>query len=232
MLDINKHKIFLVQILKDIYSDLELANWLGFKGGSALMFFYDLPRFSVDLDFNLISEGKEKDVFEKMREILLKYGTIHDEAQKFYGPLLVLDYGSGERKLKIEISNRKFADRYEIKDLLGIKMKVMTGPDLLAHKLCALLDRNTVTNRDIFDCWFLMNKHIPVNKTIVEKRMNISLAAYLEKCIDKMESLKNRSLLQGIGELIDEDMKNFVHQHLKTETIILFRFYQNFPITG
>ena len=59
MIDINKHKYFLVQILKDIYSDIELANCLGFKGGTALMFFYDLPRFSVDLDFNLIKEGKE-----------------------------------------------------------------------------------------------------------------------------------------------------------------------------
>jgi len=42
MIDINKHKYFLVQILKGIYSDIELANCLGFKGGTALMFFYDL----------------------------------------------------------------------------------------------------------------------------------------------------------------------------------------------
>jgi predicted nucleotidyltransferase component of viral defense system len=50
MVDINRHRFLLVQILKDIYADLELANCLGFKGGTALMFFYDLPRFSVDLD--------------------------------------------------------------------------------------------------------------------------------------------------------------------------------------
>jgi hypothetical protein len=46
MMDVNRHKFFLVQILKDIYSDIELANWLGFKGGTSLMFFYDLPRLS------------------------------------------------------------------------------------------------------------------------------------------------------------------------------------------
>ncbi len=40
MIEINKHKIFLVRILKDIYSDIDLANSLGFKGGTALMFFY------------------------------------------------------------------------------------------------------------------------------------------------------------------------------------------------
>jgi predicted nucleotidyltransferase component of viral defense system len=51
MIDINRHKFLLLQILKDIYSNIELSNWLGFKGGTALLFFYDLPRFSVDLDF-------------------------------------------------------------------------------------------------------------------------------------------------------------------------------------
>jgi hypothetical protein len=46
MVNINKHKFFLLQILKDICSDIELGSCLGFKGGTALMFFYDLPRFS------------------------------------------------------------------------------------------------------------------------------------------------------------------------------------------
>jgi len=67
MVNINKHKFFLTQILKDIYSDIELANSLGFKGGTALMFFYDLPRFSIDLDFNLLYLAKEKTVYEKVR---------------------------------------------------------------------------------------------------------------------------------------------------------------------
>jgi len=59
MFDINRHRFYLVQILKDVYSDLELANYLGFKGGTALMFFYDLPRFSVDLDFDLLMRKKK-----------------------------------------------------------------------------------------------------------------------------------------------------------------------------
>jgi hypothetical protein len=39
-MDLNKHKFFMLQILRDIYSDLALSNQLGFKGGTALMFFY------------------------------------------------------------------------------------------------------------------------------------------------------------------------------------------------
>jgi Domain of unknown function (DUF1814). len=230
MVNINQHKFFLAQILKDIYSDIELANYLGFKGGTALMFFYDLPRFSVDLDFNLLNPAKEKTVYEKVRKILLKYGKIFDEAMKFYGPIIVLDYGVGERKLKVEVSNRQWDNHYEIKNLLGIHMQVMVAPDMFAHKLCALLDRGEVTNRDIFDSWFFMQKQTPINKEIVETRMEMSLADYIGKCIDQLESMNDRGMLNGLGELMDEDMKKFVRTKLRTETISLLRFYKEFPI--
>ncbi len=231
MVDINKHKFFLFQILKDIYSDIELANSLGFKGGTALMFFYGLPRFSVDLDFNLIEADKEEIVYEKIRKILLKYGTIHDEAKKFYGPIIVLNYGIGERKLKVEISKRKFDDHYEIRNLLGVDMKVLMAADMFAHKFCALLDRDAMINRDIFDSWFFMNNKTPINKNIVETRMKMPYTDYLQKCIDRLETMKNRKLLQGLGELMDDKMKNFVRSGLLKETIILLNFYKDFPIT-
>ena len=230
MVNINKHKFFLMQILKDIYSDIELANCLGFKGGTALMFFYDLPRFSVDLDFNLLNPAKEKTVYEKVRTILSKQGTIFDEAMKFYGPIIVLDYGIGERKLKVEISNRQWNNRYEIKNLLGINMQVMVASDMFAHKLCAMLDRGEVTNRDIFDSWFFMQKQTPINKDIVENRMEMPLADYIQKCIGHLESMSDRGMLNGLGELMDEDIKKFVRSKLRTETISLLQFYKEFPI--
>jgi predicted nucleotidyltransferase component of viral defense system len=219
-----------MQILKDIYSDIELANCLGFKGGTALMFFYDLPRFSVDLDFNLLDPAKEKAVYEKVRKILSKQGKILDEALKFYGPIIVLDYGTGERKLKVEISSRQWNNRYEIKNLLGINMQVMVASDMFAHKLCAMLDRGEVTNRDIFDSWFFMQKRTPINKDIVETRMEMPLVDYIQKCIEHLESMSDRGMLNGLGELMDEDMKKFVRSKLRTETISLLRFYKEFPI--
>ena len=230
MIDLNRHKFFLVKILKDIYTDIELANYLGFKGGTALMFFYDLPRFSVDLDFNLLDVKKEDIVYRKVRKILLKYGTIFDEAKKFYGPLIVLDYGFKERKLKVEISNRLFDDRYEMKNLLGINMKVMVREDMFAHKLCALLDRNVITNRDIFDCRFFMQNQTPVNKSIVESRMEMPLTDYLQKCIEHLESLSDKGLLQGMGELMDNKMKKNIQMKMLPEVIELLKFYKKFPI--
>ena len=230
MVDINRHRFFLVQILKDINSDIELANSLGLKGGTALMFFYDLPRLSIDLDFNLLSPGKERFVYEQIRKIIRRYGTISDEAMKFYGPLIVLDYGTGERKLKIEVSNRNFDNKYEIKNLLGINMLVMVQEDMFAHKLCALLDRNFIANRDIFDSWFFMHKQTPVNTAIVESRMGMSYQDYIQKCINTLEILSDRGILQGLGELTGDDMKKFVRTKLRTETIGLLKFYKDFPV--
>jgi len=230
MVDKNRHRFYLVQILKDIYSDLELANSLGFKGGTALMFFYNLPRFSVDLDFNLLDAYKEEIVYRKIHQILLKYGKIFDEAKKFYGPLIVLDYGKDERKLKVEISNRVFNNRYEIKNLLGINVKVMVQEDMFAHKLCALLDRNAIANRDIFDCWFFMQKQTPINKTIVETRMDMSLSDYLQACIEHLEGMSDQGLLQGMGELTDGKMKRFVKVNMRSELIKLMKFYKEYPI--
>ena len=230
MIDINKHRFFLFQLLKEIYSDIEISSFLGFKGGTALMFFYDLPRFSVDMDFNLLDDEKEGLVFERIRSILLRYGRIHDEARKYFGPVFVLDYGMHERKLKVEISKRVFPDRYEIKSLMGQSVKVMVVEDMLAHKLCALLDRASITNRDVFDLWFLLSKHTPVNDLIVQHRMDMPLQDYLDRCISAVEKLPGNRLLAGLGELMDEPMKNFVRSKLKQEVLGLLRFYQAYPI--
>jgi len=231
-MDLNKHKFYMLQILKDIFSDAELADCLGFKGGTALMFFYDLPRFSVDLDFNLLDPSKEKQVYEKLRNILLKYGKIHDEALKFFGAIFVLDYGQNERKLKVEISNRQYDNHYEIKNLLGIEMRVLVRSDMFAHKLCALLDRTEITGRDIFDCWFFLNSHTPVNANIVESRMGMPLQDYLQHCIETLEQVSDKTIMNGLGELTDGEMKKFAKTKLRKETISLLTFFKAFPITS
>ena len=194
------------------------------------MFFFDLPRFSVDLDFNLLVDEKADLVYSRMRKILLKYGTIHDEAKKFYGPLLVLDYGFGERKLKVEISNRNFNDRYSVMNFLGINVRVMVPEDMFAHKLCALLDRNTLTPRDIFDCWFFAQKRTSLNGKIIESLMGMPLSDYLQTCIDQIEVFSDKKLLDGLGELMNPDMKKFVRTKMRTELVQLLNTYKAFPI--
>ncbi len=228
--DINKHKFFLLQILKDIYSDHELSVALGFKGGTAQMLFYDLPRFSVDLDFNLINKEKKEFVYDEIRQLLQKYGSIRDEAMKHYGLILVLDYGTNERNLKIEISGREFPDTYEIKNFLGINMKVLTKPDLFTHKICALTDRSQLAGRDIFDLFFFLKDKTPLNLSLFEFRMKTQLPIYIDKCIKVIEKTPESTILNSVGQMIDEQMKLFVKKNLKTEILQLLRIFKEYPL--
>ena len=116
MFDPIKHKIVLINLLKDIYSDVELRTILGFKGGTAAMMFYDLPRLSVDLDFDLLREDKKELVLEKIKKILQPYGEIHDVAEKRFTLFFLLSYEKGKQAVKIEISKRKGPNVYEFKN--------------------------------------------------------------------------------------------------------------------
>ena len=68
------------QILRDIYSDTSISSLVGFKGGTCAYFFYALPRFSVDLDFDLFKsdEATQKLVHKKIGGMLRKYGEVKD----------------------------------------------------------------------------------------------------------------------------------------------------------
>lgn len=105
----------------------------------------------------------------------------------------------------------------------------MIKPDMFAHKVCALLDRTSFTNRDLFDCWFFMHNQTPINKEIVEYRMKKPLPDYLQDCINYLEKMSDRNIVQGLGELLDVETKKFVKTKLRLETISLFKIYKDFP---
>src|SRR3989344_8575345 len=91
-LDTSLHKKILLQILKDIYADTTIAPLLGFKGGTAVFMFYDLGRFSLDLDFDLLDASKEEYVFGQVKEIAKNYGTIKEAERKQHTLIFVLSY--------------------------------------------------------------------------------------------------------------------------------------------
>lgn len=230
MMDVNKHKFFLIQVLKEIYADPALAVGLGFKGGTAMMLFHDLPRFSVDLDFNLLGDSESRSVYDKLRQLLMNYGTIHDEAKKHYGMILVLNYEQGGRNLKLEVSTRDYPDQYELRDYLGISMKVMALEYMFTHKLMAILDRSSLTNRDVFDTWFYMNKRLMLKKSVLDARLDCPLDEYLGRCIEAVQSIGSNRILDGMGELMDPDLKKWVKGNLVAEFVQLASMYRAMPL--
>ena len=228
-MDINKHRYFMTQVLLAVFRDKDLSPLLAFKGGTSLMLFHGLTRFSTDLDFNLLDADKAEFVFQRMHNLLLQYGTIDDEAMKLYGSILVLDYEKGERMLKIEISNRTFPNHYEIRTLVGTDIRVMTIADMFAHKICALGER--ITPRDIYDVWFFLKKHTEINSEIVELLKQKKLEDYCIGCANQVRSYNPRILMQGLGEvLLDNQSKKFVRNNLLTETAAALELFAMYPL--
>lgn len=228
-MDKQKHKLYMAQILSLIFKDKELCNILGFKGGTALMFFYNLPRFSTDLDFNLLCADKQDMVYDKVRQILLRFGNIDDEAKKMHGPILVLNYGKGERMLKVEITNRQYDNHYETKTLAGTDIRVLRVPDMFAHKLCAMGER--LSPRDVFDVWFFLQEmHASINENIIRERTGKSVAEYAAWCAKRVQEASPKLLMQGLGEVVDDGRtKNFIKTKLINETAQALELFAAFP---
>ena len=114
---------------------------------------------------------------------------------------------------------------------MGIEMRVLTKSDMFAHKLCALLDRNEITGRDVFDCWFFLQSRTPVNAEIVETRMGIPLQEHIQRCIEALLHLSDKTVMNGLGELTDGEIKKFAKTKLRQETVSLLEFFKVYPIT-
>jgi hypothetical protein len=157
---------------------------------------------------------------------LQEYGLLKEARIKRYSLFYVLSYNnkvSNACNIKIEINLRDFGSKYEMKSYLGISMKIMVREDMAAHKMVAMIERIGKTNRDIFDVWFFLKNHWPINETIIIKRTDLSLPQFLQKCIDMLEKMSDRGILSGIGELLDVKQKTWAKKALRSETIFLLK---------
>ena len=225
MLDKAQHKTILVKILKEIYSYPDLRYLLGFKGGTAAFLLYDLPRLSVDLDFDLLDENRKATVFEKLKKMLPQYGTVLETTEKRFTLFLLLSYKKGERKIKLEISKRPVKSSFELKNYLGIPMLVMKKDDMLAGKLSALLTRKKFAARDLFDLWYFLKNDWKIDEENLKNKTSMTLKLALKMAIKKVENVKKNQLLQGLGELLDDKQKNWVKEKLKEELLFQLKLY-------
>jgi len=224
MLDKNRHKIVLVKILKEIYSDPALRNILGFKGGTAAYLFYELPRFSVDLDFDLLEEKKKDFVFARLKEILPKVETLIEGTKKRYTLFYLMSYEKGERKIKIEISKRQGKSSFIVRSYLGIPILLMAKKDMAASKLAAFLTRKKFAARDLFDLWFFLKNNWEIDEETVKEKTGVTLNAALLKAVEKIKKIKKNQLLQGLGELLEEKQKSWIRENLQKEALFYLKY--------
>lgn len=223
MLTIEKHRTVMLGVLKEICEDTFLGPILGLKGGTLLYILYGLPRFSVDLDFDLLNSIDDDRILDKLEKILKRFGAIQELVSKKYSYFGLINYEKGQQGLKIEISKRDLGSSYEVSNYLGIAVKTMIKPDILANKLTALITRKKPANRDIFDTYFMLKNNWDINWDLVEKRNNIKRDQFIKKCIHLLEKWPIRNILDGLGELLDNKTKDWVKANLVKDTLFYLK---------
>lgn len=220
MSNIEAHHIRLSAILQAISKDPILSSSLVFKGGTALMMFHNLPRFSVDLDFTLTDKSVEKAVYNRLFSIAIEYGRIVDDNLGFFGSKIVISYGDNrEWNLKIEVSNRDFGEEYEVLSLNGSPIKVMKLEDMYANKLVALTERKGVANRDIFDINFFEELGVSPRERIIEIRTGLNPREYLPKVLEVLKAYPKNRILSSLAPLLTPEYQKWAKQNLLPETI-------------
>ncbi len=217
MLDRLRHEQILKSILRDIYTNINLQAAVAFKGGSCLYLFYGLNRFSVDLDFNLRTDKFDPKILDN---IVTKHLTINDHANKHNTWFWIGSYEKSFQKVKIEVSKRNYPDNYINMDFYGLSLPTMEPSCMLAHKLCAIIDRPKLQNRDIFDAHFMFSKDFLINEEIIKIRTGKSVKEYILELIEFIEKEVNSSnILNGLGELLSGQQKDSLRATLKRDIL-------------
>lgn len=221
-MDITKHKSNLINILMDFYKDPEIAPLLGFKGGTATMLFYDLPRFSVDLDFDYLGKSENiNDLIARITKKLKSKFVIKDQSTKYNTLFWLLSYKQGEHNIKVEISTRDVSyNHYNKKILYGVTINVLDIKDIIPHKMVAFTERPSVANRDIFDIHYLLGSTYAndINYDVIKKRTGVDKKTFYKNLLKNLNSINPNTILTGLGEVLSKPQKDWAKAKLISET--------------
>lgn len=156
---------------------------LAFQGGTALRFLFELPRFSEDLDFTLERQSGDfnfEKVLEKIQrefeketyQVSLKINAkkiVYAAFIRFPGLLFELGLSQNRNQVlavKLEIDTRPpegaVLATTIVRRYVTLQLQHHDRASLLAGKIHALLQRNYVKGRDIYDLfWYLSNRKWP-----------------------------------------------------------------------
>jgi predicted nucleotidyltransferase component of viral defense system len=212
------HKQILIKILVDIFK--EFGGKLGFKGGTCAYLFYELPRISFDLDFDLLSTFGKEDV-DTLRTILAKKAMIRDFRDKRFTIFFLLDYKKDAPNIKVEFNKRIWKNNaYKTIWFLGVEMKIADESTILTNKLVALSDRRMPVARDLFDGYYLLKLGFKLNEKLIIERLGKTLEEYIEFLVPFIERTYNeKNILGGLGEILEEKQKEWVKKELIQEMV-------------
>jgi predicted nucleotidyltransferase component of viral defense system len=209
------------QILKAL-SASDYNDTISFLGGTSLRFIHEIPRFSEDLDFDLVKkdsfsvDGLEKElnkrvgllgfaidtrtkttenihiIYFKFRQVLQEFGFNVSKDEKFLIKFEI-DY-TPYNSIKTET---KFADSFNER----FPVLINTLPTLFAQKIIALKMRPYQKGRDFYDLvWFLAQKNIEPNYAIFKEK-NIAISNRREVVSEMQKIISGLDLKQAAKDV-------------------------------
>lgn len=192
-----------VHILMDLLSDFvtfpQLKGKFVLKGGTALnLFFFELPRLSVDIDLNYIG-NVDREVMLSERPILQqaitgiceRHGlTLDRNPNRHAGGKMIWRYPSalgqmGNLEIDLNFMYRVPLWPIEFKSSCAVGSKqvhdipILDPHELSAGKLAALIDRKT--GRDLFDAYHLLTK---TNLDMAKLRLALVIYSAIGRKVD------------------------------------------------
>jgi predicted nucleotidyltransferase component of viral defense system len=215
MLNREKHRLILFQILKDIFED-DFSKYIAFKWWTACYFLHWLDRFSTDLDFDLIN--KDIEIEDKIISKLKKYWEIKKWNK------IILSYSKDDDNIKVDLNrNIRKNNEYETINFYWTDIKVQTKSTIFANKLVALIERNT--NRDIYDVYFFFKNKWEINEKIIIERTWKNKKELFKTIENKLKNLPiNYKILDWLWEVLDPKQKTFVKEKLVKELLWVIEF--------
>ena len=218
LFDRERHKRYLALLLTELAK--AFPEKIAFKGGTCAYFFYNLPRFSFDLDFDMIRAFKAMDV-DLFREIAARHGQAKNFYDKANTLFCLFDYGKECPNIKIELNKRVWKNNvYKPVWFIGVPVSLADETTVLTNKLVALTDRKTAVARDLYDTWYFLKAGFTIHDALILERTGKDTRAYLtEVAAFIKKTYTPRNVLHGLGDTLDEKQKAWAKEHLVAETI-------------
>jgi len=216
------HRQTLIKLLVDIFK--ELKGKIGFKGGTCAFLFYNLPRVSLDLDFDILEPLTKEDI-DSVRVVLEKHGTMKQFQDKRFTTFFLFDYQTHTPNIKIEL-NKRILQNNKYKTILfsGVEMKIVDKATLFTNKLVALSNRKGIVARDLFDVYYFLQLGLPLNEKLIKEQLGKSQKDYLKFLIGFIEkNFNDKNILHGLGEVLDNKQKQWAKENIIKETIKLIK---------
>lgn len=211
--------------LKYFYSQKD-TDKVFFKGGTALRFLFDSFRFSEDLDFtSLVNKEVLKNIiFNTLKDLEKEAENITFKEEKtiansFSGRIFQkLEEFKFSLSVRLDFSQR---EKVFLIDNSVLETSFPLGPypqithlkieELMAEKIRAILTR--VRGRDVFDLWFMLSKKVPIDWTLVNKKMALyKKEADASKLIVAIQKIPQKEIKDDLTRFLPLSHRNLVEK--------------------